>query len=211
MSANKRPRPGFTLVELLTVVVLIGILFSISFQSFANARDRSTNAQVDGNVRAIAQALINYEADNDRFPHALSRVPAAGPGLANPADLVLLDETLDRRYLPGNKMLRTPWTECWQGNNMVVPLTDKAKGLWKVNAAAAVTDVVKVPANPVPISTDGKLPTDGGAPRAVLFTTATFGAILYETNAPARNKFMLVGVGKARGDARVVALSTNVN
>ena len=210
MSANRGARPGFTLIELMTVIILVGILFSVSFQGFQNARDRSTNSQVDGNVRTIAQALMAFEADNEKFPEALVRVGATGPGAATPAATIcLLDATLDRRYLPGNLLPKTPWTDCWQGNNLTLPAFNRNAGIWPITRPETVTDVVRVPANPAPIG-QGSLPTDGAA-RAVLFTNRTFGAILYEATPTARDKYMLVGVGKNRRDARVVALSTNAN
>lgn len=211
MNAHRGARRGFTLIELMTVIVLVGILFSVSFQGFANARDRSTNSQVDGNVRTIAQALVAFESDNEKFPEALVRVPATGPGAATPATTIcLLDPVLDRRYLPGNKLPKTPWTDCWQGNNLVLPAFNRNAGIWPITRPETVTDVVRVPPNPAAIG-QGTLPTDGGAQRAVLFTNRTFGAILYEATPTARDKYMLVGVGKSRRDARVVALSTNAN
>lgn len=205
-------RPGFTLFEILMVCVLMGILFSISFSSFANARDRSCNSQVDGNLRALQQALITYESDNEKFPHALSRVTDSAVGTTNPTDLVLLDPVLDRRYLPGNAMPRTPWTECWQGNNIIPPRLDAAAALWRITDTSIVTSVVKVPPNPTNVNNDGALPPDGGTPRAVAFTSATFGAMLFQSNGPtARDRYVLIGVGKNRGAARVVAISTNAN
>ncbi len=204
-------RSGFTLVEILLVCILMGVLFTISFTGFANARDRSANAQIDGNVRSIQQALITYEADNEKFPNALTRVDQSAIGTLNPTDLVLLDRVQDRRYLPGNYLPRTPWTECWQGNNIPVPRYEKAAALWPIAHPNTVMDTVKVPANPTNINDDGALPPNTIAPQAIGFTNATFGAILYESNGLARDRYMLVGVGKSRGAARVVALATNAN
>lgn len=208
-SRTNGARPGFTLVELMAVVVLIGILFAISFQSFSNAKDRSANSQVDGNIRVIAQALIAYESDNEKFPQNLTRVPAAGPGTANPNELVLLDPVLDRRYLPGNRMPRTPWSDAWQGNNLDVPnVYNAAQGIWPINHPNTVTDTVKVPPVPTPIVNTGIIPRGS---QAILFTTGHFGAVMYEAMPGTRDKYMLVGLGKQRGSTAVVAISTNAN
>lgn len=205
-------RPGFTLVEILLVVVLMGILFTISFQSFANAKDRSANSQVDGNVRLIQQALVTYEADNEKFPHALTRVTTNALGVTNPNDAVLLDPILDRRYLPGNQMPKTPFGASWQSNNVAPPRMEVAACLYRVTSPELVdpVKVVRVPANPTPVTAAGKLPAQGAGPAP--YTTANFGATFYETNGPTvRNRYVLIGVGKARGAARVVAFSTNAN
>lgn len=207
----KGKRPGFTLVEILAVVILIGILFSISFQSFASARDRSANAQVDGNIRSIQQALVTFEADTERFPDALVPTSANDDPILAGNPQVLLDPELDRRYLPGNALPRTAWTECWQSNNLNLPAYDAAKAIWPIADEETVTDRVKLPPNPENLVENGSLPDNTGAPRPLVFTRGTFGAVLYEANGPARNRYMLVGVGKNLGAARVVALSTNAN
>lgn len=212
LASRSGTRPGFTLFEILMVCVLMGVLFSISFQSFSNAKDRSANSQVDGNIRLIQQALTTYEADNEKFPHALTRVTAGAMGTPNPNDSVLLDPLLDRRYLPGNQMPKTPFGQSWQSNNIAPPRMEVAACLYRVTSPELVdpVKVVRVPPNPTPVNAAGKLPAQGAGPAP--YTTATFGATFYETNGPTtRNRYVLFGVGKARRAARVVAFSTNAN
>lgn len=203
----RRPgrRSGFTLVEILVIIVMVAILFSVSFQSFIGARDRSSNAKVDGNVRQIQQALIIYEADNEKLPRYLT--PEAG-------STALLDGSRSVVYLPGNVLPRAAWTDNWQGNNLnkiaadMPASTDAGAGYFRFDAMNDGDVKVRLPAQPTKLA-GGRLPAKSvGAPAAANFTFRNYGAVMYEAN-PSRNLFILHGVGKHQGDARVVALATN--
>lgn len=97
LASNKRR--GFTLVELLVVVTIIGTLASIAMPSFQDALDRSRNANLSGNLNVVRTGLESYAADhNGAFP--------LDPNLANPA---APEAFLQGRYLPGNRLPISPW------------------------------------------------------------------------------------------------------
>lgn len=73
-----RPQLGFTLVELLIVVVILGILASVAIPNFAGAKDRVRNSAVQANVHVVQVALERYASDN------AGRYPKTDDGL-NPA------------------------------------------------------------------------------------------------------------------------------
>ena len=60
------PRRGFTLIEVLLVVVIIAILAGIVIIAVNPARQiaQTNNAQRDSDVRAILDATIQYSVDN---------------------------------------------------------------------------------------------------------------------------------------------------
>ena len=58
---------GFTIVELLIVIVVIGILAAITIVAFGNVQQRARNAQVVSGVRAIESAMRQYATINQRY------------------------------------------------------------------------------------------------------------------------------------------------
>ncbi len=68
----KKLRKGFTLLELLVVVAIIGILASIAVVSFGNARSKAKDAKILGDARAVQNAIALYFSDKDALPGTLA-------------------------------------------------------------------------------------------------------------------------------------------
>lgn len=68
---------GFTLIELLVVMAIIATLLSIAVPRYFGSVDRSKEAVLRQNLRAIRDAIDKYYADNERYPESLE-VLAAG-------------------------------------------------------------------------------------------------------------------------------------
>ncbi len=59
---------GFTIVELLIVIVVIGILATISFVSYRGVQEMAYNTKIIANVKNYQQALEIYRGTNDQYP-----------------------------------------------------------------------------------------------------------------------------------------------
>ena len=80
-----RPRrAGFTLIELMIVVAIIGILAAIAIPKFASLIRKSTEGACKGNLGAIRSALSIYYGDMEgQYPDFLGALTVNGKYLAS--------------------------------------------------------------------------------------------------------------------------------
>lgn len=64
----RRPRGGFTIVEILVVVAIVGLLVGLLLPAVQVAREAARRIQCSSNLRQIALAAANHVAVRGRFP-----------------------------------------------------------------------------------------------------------------------------------------------
>jgi general secretion pathway protein G len=80
--AIRGPR-GFTLIELMIVVAIIGILAAIAIPKFADLIRKSSEGASKGNLGSIRSALSIYYGDMEGvYPHDLASLTVAGKYLS---------------------------------------------------------------------------------------------------------------------------------
>jgi len=65
-------RAGFTLIEILLVVVIIGILAAVAVPRFAGRTGQAKESSAKASISAIGIALDMYELDNGNYPPNLN-------------------------------------------------------------------------------------------------------------------------------------------
>lgn len=66
---------GFTLIEILVTITIIGILASILFANFSDAKDTSRNKALRVELKELQLALELYKAQHDEYPAVFVQSP----------------------------------------------------------------------------------------------------------------------------------------
>mgnify|MGYP001591805551 CR=1 FL=1 len=89
-----RRRSGFTLIEILLVVVIIGILAGIGIPALGGKSEKAKFAQAQGNINMLSMAIREYEIMNGDYPSSLEG---------------LLDESKGGPFLGKKVVPNDPW------------------------------------------------------------------------------------------------------
>src|SRR5947207_14414997 len=76
-------RAGFTLVELLVVIAVIGVLVALILPAVQAAREAARRMSCGNNLRQIGLGLQNFESATKIFPSSLRPTPPDHNGLFN--------------------------------------------------------------------------------------------------------------------------------
>jgi prepilin-type N-terminal cleavage/methylation domain-containing protein len=83
-SESRRSEAGFTIIEILVVVLIVALLGAITIPVYQNAVAKSQRMALAGDLKALHTAFLRYNVDHGKFP------ADAGDGALDPATLTPL-------------------------------------------------------------------------------------------------------------------------
>ncbi len=83
---NRKNNSGFTLVELMIVMAIIGVLATLAIPSFVGALKQAREAVLKEDLHVLRTAIDSYTADKQKAPQALEDLIQDGYLKAIPED-----------------------------------------------------------------------------------------------------------------------------
>lgn len=108
--ASKRRQNGFTLVELLVVIFIIGLLATIVAINVLPAQDTASITTAKANIRNLEQAIETYRLDHNRYPETADGLQALKAAPASLGDSVRFPAG---GYVRG-ELPKDPWGNAYQ-------------------------------------------------------------------------------------------------
>src|SRR5579863_1586502 len=78
MRTNRKNQAGFTLVELMIVMAIIGVLLSVAIPSYVGAVRQAREAVLKEDLHVMRSAIDSYTADKQKAPQSLDDLVQEG-------------------------------------------------------------------------------------------------------------------------------------
>lgn len=99
---------GFTLIEIVFVVIILAILAGVALISFGGLDTQAKDSRVQADFRTLATALKAYKALTGSFPAALNDLLTASGSYQPVLDEVPIDPYTNAAYVYTNPSLTDP-------------------------------------------------------------------------------------------------------
>ena len=131
ISSGRPQDQGFTLVELLVVMIVIGVLAAVAIPTFLNQRNKGYDSQAKSDARSIQTEAETYYTDAQAYPANIVVVTPASPAPSTPAaDTIYVKQS-------ASSTVTTTVTLNSAKTKFCAQVTSKSGTVFKVSSAAA--------------------------------------------------------------------------
>lgn len=131
-------KKGFTIVELLIVIVVIGILAAISIVAYNGIQERARMSKMKSEFHSIEQAVELYKVDEGKIPECDQPNPGYGCTFESMLDVLpLKDLSGPTQYVGTNspdrwavRFTKSDGSKCKAGRNMHTGWFSSAPSCW---------------------------------------------------------------------------------
>lgn len=102
---NKSKKRGFTLIEMMVVIIILGILAAFVIPNITGKSDEAKQKMVCVQMKSISESLKMFKLDNGSYP---TTEEGLGALLANPNEESYKNYATNG-YLEGGKIPQDPW------------------------------------------------------------------------------------------------------
>ena len=71
---EKKKQKGFTLIEVVAAVAIVGLLATMAMPTFGKLSDRAKDTKLQNNLATLDQAIVLFEIDNGVLPENLDKL-----------------------------------------------------------------------------------------------------------------------------------------
>lgn len=145
LSRTQKPRAGFTLLEVMVVIVILGVLASLVVPNLLGNKEKADRQKAISDIVALENALDMYRLDNGRYPTTEQGLEALIQQPANMADA--------RNYRTGGyikRLPKDPWGNDYQylslvkkGCLMFIPWEQMVRKTGRALAQISVTGICR--------------------------------------------------------------------
>jgi type IV pilus assembly protein PilA len=133
-----RDTRGFTLVELLVVILILGILAAIALPAFLTQRDKGHDNRARSMISTAHTALRTYELDNDTFDATRADLEAIEPTIGEASGDFNVVGTVDTFTITERSVSGTDFTVTRDsGGTITRTCSAPARGLCRASLDAA--------------------------------------------------------------------------
>lgn len=98
--ARAQSQRGFTIVELLIVIIIVAILAAISIVAYNGIQDRAQISALQNDLTSAKKVFLLYKVDNDKYPATTTEINS----ITVKANKSVYDTTMNNFYYCYNKV-----------------------------------------------------------------------------------------------------------